>query len=70
MEFSEATKILILLSNNFDENSLPVTPAKLRNIIAIINEKDISLTELTSQNHQENQENLSQEVNTNEEENK
>ena len=51
MEFSEATKILILLSNNFDENSLPVTPAKLRNIIALINEKDISLTELTSQNH-------------------
>lgn len=51
MEFSEATKILILLSNNFDENSLPVTPAKLRNIIALLNEKDISLTELTSQNH-------------------
>ena len=51
MEFSEATKILILLSNNFDENSLPVSPSKLRNIITLLNDKDISLTELKSQNH-------------------
>ena len=51
MEFSEATKILILLSNNFDESSLPVPPAKLRKIITLFNEKNISLTELTSQNH-------------------